>query len=365
MTDTPDKVLAAFDLPGEIHDIRRFGAGHINDSFRVSVRTPQGAERLFLLQRINTEAFHDPTGLMENIVNVTTHLRQRIAADGGDPDRETLTVIPTIDGASFWTDDQGGAWRVFIFLDNTMCYQSAETPEIFAAAAHAFGIFSERLEDYPAASLHETIPHFHDTPKRYQDFERAVAEDVAGRVRSCGAEIDFIRARVDQLGYLTSRLDSGQLPLRVTHNDTKLNNVLMDPNRGASCVIDLDTVMPGLTAYDFGDAIRFGACTAAEDETDLDLVHLSLPLFEAYTAGYLTTARSALTQTEKECLPWGARLMTLECGMRFLADHLQGDIYFHTDRPGHNLDRARTQLTLLAEMEAQSNAMNELVEKYS
>ena len=246
-----------------------------------------------------------------------------------------------------------------------MCYQSAETPELFAASGRAFGRFQRLLRDYPAHTLHETIPRFHDTENRLQNLKNAVTADSLGRVRQCGAEIDFMMAREADCSAALSALREGLLPLRVTHNDTKLNNVLMDEKTGeALCVIDLDTVMPGLSINDFGDSIRFGANHSAEDEPDLSKVNLDVGLFETYTAAFLSEAGDALTEVEIRYLPWGAKLMTLECGIRFLTDYLEGDVYFHTTRPGQNLDRTRTQCKLVADMEKHWGELNAIVERY-
>lgn len=276
-----------------------------------------------------------------------------------------MEVLRPRNGESFFTDSAGGAWRVYPFVEHTICYQSAETPELFAASGRAFGRFQRLLRDYPAHTLHETIPRFHDTENRLQNLKNAVTADSLGRVRQCGAEIDFMMAREADCSAALSALREGLLPLRVTHNDTKLNNVLMDEKTGeALCVIDLDTVMPGLSINDFGDSIRFGANHSAEDEPDLSKVNLDVGLFETYTAAFLSEAGDALTEVEIRYLPWGAKLMTLECGIRFLTDYLEGDVYFHTTRPGQNLDRTRTQCKLVADMEKHWGELNAIVERY-
>ncbi len=358
-----NEALEAFGL-AEASEVARYGAGHINDTFKVDLPATTAGPRSYLLQRIS-QAFADPAGLMANIMAVTGHLKRQISQVGGDPERETLTVRPTCDGRAFHTTADARTWRVFDFIDGAVCHQAVTDLAIFRQSAQAFGLFARRLEDFPAASLTETIPHFHDTPARYAAFEAAVVADAQGRAAACAPEIEFVRARRADCSVLTDQLAVGALPLRVTHNDTKLNNILFDPARATTCVIDLDTVMSGLTAYDFGDAIRFGANTAAEDETDLSEVHFSLPHFQAYAEGFLAAAGDSLTAAELASLPWGARLMTLECGLRFLTDHLQGDTYFHTTRPDHNLDRCRTQFALLAEMEAQAEAMDRIIAELS
>ena len=315
----------------------------------------------WILQRINTDTFTDPAGLMENVTGVTAYLRRQIIERGGDPDRETLNVIPTLDGKPYYTDTEGGAWRAYIFVEGTVCLQKVENERDFYTAAETFGNFQNQLAGYPAATLHETIARFHDTPNRYANFEKALAADVMGRAKDVGPEIAFIRAREADCRVLVDQLAAGVLPLRVTHNDTKLNNVLIDQETGKGiCVIDLDTVMPGLSAYDFGDSIRFGANDCAEDEPDQSKVHFSLHLYKVFAEGYLAAAGSAMTEAERRSLPWGAKLMTLECGIRFLTDYLEGDHYFKISRPAQNLDRARTQFTLVQGMEREFDAMTQL-----
>ena len=346
----------AFDRPAG--EAERFGAGHINDTFAVWAAD---RSKRWILQRINTDTFTDPAGLMENVTGVTAYLRRQIIERGGDPDRETLNVIPTLDGKPYYTDTEGGAWRAYIFVEGTVCLQKVENERDFYTAAETFGNFQNQLAGYPAATLHETIARFHDTPNRYANFEKALAADVMGRAKDVGPEIAFIRAREADCRVLVDQLAAGVLPLRVTHNDTKLNNVLIDQETGKGiCVIDLDTVMPGLSAYDFGDSIRFGANDCAEDEPDQSKVHFSLHLYKVFAEGYLAAAGSAMTEAERRSLPWGAKLMTLECGIRFLTDYLEGDHYFKISRPDQNLDRARTQFTLVPGMEREFDAMTQL-----
>ena len=352
------QAAAAFDFGLPTGEAERYGAGHINDTFAVWAADHS---RRWILQRINTDTFTDPAGLMENVTGVTSYLRREILARGGDPDRETLNVVPTREGKPYYTDCEGGAWRAYLFVEGTVCLQKVENERDFYTAAETFGNFQNQLAGYPAATLHETIARFHDTPNRYANFEKALAADVMGRAREVGPEISFIRAREADCHVLMDQLAAGVLPLRVTHNDTKLNNVLIDQATGKGiCVIDLDTVMPGLSAYDFGDSIRFGANDCAEDEPDQSKVHFSLHLYEVFARGYLAAAGSAMTEAERRSLPWGAKLMTLECGIRFLTDYLEGDHYFKISRPAQNLDRARTQFTLVAGMEREFDAMTQL-----
>ena len=352
------QAAAAFDFGLPTGEAERYGAGHINDTFAVWAADHS---RRWILQRINTDTFTDPAGLMENVTGVTSYLRREILARGGDPDRETLNVVPTREGKPYYTDCEGGAWRAYLFVEGTVCLQKVENERDFYTVAETFGNFQNQLAGYPAATLHETIARFHDTSNRYANFEKALAADVMGRAREIGPEIAFIRAREADCHVLMDQLAAGVLPLRVTHNDTKLNNVLIDQATGKGiCVIDLDTVMPGLSAYDFGDSIRFGANDCAEDEPDQSKVHFSLHLYEVFARGYLAAAGSAMTEAERRSLPWGAKLMTLECGIRFLTDYLEGDHYFKISRPAQNLDRARTQFTLVEGMEREFDAMTQL-----
>ena len=357
--------LAAFDFGGEVVGAVRYGSGHINDTFCVHTQPGEGPCRRFILQRISAAAFHHPDQVMANIASVTAFLRRAIAEAGGDPSRETMTVLLTREGRSFYTDSEGGAWRVYPFIENTVCLQAAETPELFAASARTFGRFQRMLKDYPADTLYETIPRFHDTEDRLAKLKAAVEADVMGRVKDVQPELDFVRKREADCSVALQALRDGKLPLRVAHNDTKLNNVLIDRDSGEGiCVIDLDTVMPGLSINDFGDSIRFGANHSAEDERDLSKVNFDLSLYEVYTQGFLEGAGGALTPAELDYLPWGAKLMTLECGIRFLTDYLDGDHYFRIHREGQNLDRCRTQFKLVADMEEQWDAMKAVVDKY-
>lgn len=318
-----------------------------------------------ILQRMNREIFTKPVELMENVVGVTSYLREKIIERGGDPERETLNVIPAKDGKAYFVDSKGEYWRSYKFITDATCYDRVEKPEDFYESAVAFGNFQRLLADYPAATLHETIKGFHDTRARFQVFKNAVEQDVCGRADSVRKEIEFVLAHEETANVFGELQDKGQLPLRVTHNDTKLNNIMIDNiTRKGICVIDLDTVMPGLAMNDFGDSIRFGASTAAEDEKDLSKVSCSMELFEIYVKGFLQGCAGSLTPKEVELLPMGAKVMTYECGMRFLTDYLQGDHYFIIHREGHNLDRARTQFKLVEDMDAKWDTMAKIVRKY-
>lgn len=365
LDEVREKVAMQFALEGELKELSVFGNGHINDTLRATCELADGRTKRYIVQRMNDGIFKNPDELMENVMNVTSFLRKKIIAAGGDPDRETLNVIPTKDGKNYLTDESGDFWRCYIFIEDATSFDQVEKPEDFYNSAVAFGNFQRLLADYPAATLHETIKNFHNTVSRFADFKKAVEEDVAGRARDVQKEIQFVLDREADCHVICDALAKGELPLRVTHNDTKLNNIMIDNRTGKGlCVIDLDTVMPGSSLYDYGDSIRFGASTGAEDEQNLDLIWCDLELFEIYTKGYVEGCGGSLTETEIRMMPMGAKLMTLECGMRFLADHLQNDIYYKIHRENHNLDRARTQLKLVADMEAKWDEMNAIVEKY-
>lgn len=361
-----EDAVYAFGFGEQCSYVKPFGEGHINETYAVYMPDANGNDvPLFVLQRININVFKNPDQVMDNIFGVTEYLRNIIRQEGGDLDRESLSYIKTKSGDTYFEDDQGQPWRCLHYVPNSVCYQQVERPEQFYQSALSFGHFLKQLGNYPADSLYETIPQFHDTAKRFRDFDDAQRKDVKNRAKLCCSEIEFVLSRKDDCSVLMKQLEDGVLPLRVTHNDTKLNNILFDKDTDKGlCIIDLDTIMPGLACNDFGDSIRFGASTAEEDEKDLDKVHFDIKLYEIYVKGYLEMAKDVLTSAEINSLPWGARLMTLECGMRFLADFLQGDVYFKTAYPEHNLVRARTQFRLVKEMEEQFDKMNEILKKY-
>ena len=361
-----EDAIYAFGFGNRCSYVKPFGAGHINETYAVYMPGQEGDELSYVLQRVNSNVFKDPAGVMDNIFGVTEYLRNVIRREGGDPDRETLSYIKTKSGCNYFEDSEGEPWRCYNFIPDSVCYQLVEEPEQFYQSGSSFGHFLKQLSDYPASKLNETIPDFHNTIRRFEAFQVALKRDLKNRADSCRPEIDFVLAREKDCGVLVHQQDEGILPLRVTHNDTKLNNILFDEKTGKGlCIIDLDTIMPGLAANDFGDSIRFGAATAEEDEPNLDLMHFDISLYELYVKGYLEETKDVLTEAEIKSLPWGARLMTLECGIRFLTDYLQGDTYFKTDYPEHNLVRARTQFRLVDEMEQQFDRMQELVEKYT
>lgn len=335
-------------MDGEATDVQPYGNGHINTTYLVV--TPK---KRYIMQKMNTHVFTDPDGLMNNICAVTSYLEQSGV--------ETLKVVYTKAGEQYLRGED--CYRMYDFIENTVTYQQVTDEKIFAAAGKAFGAFQNRLASFDASILTETIPHFHDTPKRYADFLAALKENKSGRANTCTAETDFIVARADTYGKIATGLSRNEIPLRVTHNDTKLNNILMDKDTGAArAIIDLDTVMPGSMLYDFGDSIRFGASTAAEDEQDLDKVHFHIGYFKAYAEGFCSAVKNSITPAEAALLPYSSYLMTMECGMRFLADYIAGDTYFATKYPTHNLVRARTQIKLASEMEKSFDEMAKAVE---
>ncbi len=336
-----------------------YGNGHINDTYIIN-----NAPR-YILQRINSDVFTKPEEVMENIEAVTDHLRKKIAAAGGDVCRETLTLIQTDDGRSFYKADENNYFRVYRFIENAVSYDRVENPVQFYNAAKAFGKFQNMLSDFPADRLHETIKKFHDTRSRFEAFRQSVKADICGRAKYVVPEIEFVLSRESDCGVIVNATADGSVPIRVTHNDTKLNNVMLDSRTGEGvCVIDLDTVMPGSLLYDFGDAVRFGASSGDEDETDLSKIYMSEELFEQFSRGFLEETASVMTDMEKELLPFSAKLVTLECGMRFLTDYLSGDTYFKIHRKNHNLDRARTQFKLVKDMEDKADTMRKIVDKY-
>jgi len=358
-------IAGQFCIPGSLIEAAPFGRGHINDTYAVSFRQPDGALRRYILQRINRFVFKDPAALMENLERVTRHLRRKIVAAGGDPLRETLNLVPALDQSAYYRDTAGEYWRALLFIEGARTYEEAESPAHIYQVARAFGIFQRQLADFPAVQLHETIPYFHDTPRRFRAFEEALQRDTFQRAAAVRADIQFLAEREADTRVLVQGIARGVLPLRVTHNDTKFNNVMIDDHTGAAlCILDLDTVMPGLALYDFGDAVRSSAALAAEDEPDSSKAGFSLEIFESLAHGYLDVARDFLTPPELDLLAFSARLITLEQAIRFLGDYLNGDIYYKVLRPGHNLERARTQIGMLRDIEVHFEAMQAIISKY-
>lgn len=356
-----EKIAELFQFQGTPKEIEVCSIGHINDTYILTYELPDGKSKRYILQRINANVFKNPHDVMENIAAVTAHLRKKILAAGGDPERETLNLVLTRDGQLYFSAEDE-FWRAYHYIEGARTYETVQNPKHFYHAGRAFGRFQLLLRDFPAEELHETIPDFHNTVKRLNDFRQAVAADPLGRLAEVRDEVDFVLQRADDTKIVVDAIARGEIPLRVTHNDTKFNNIMIDDQTGEGiCVLDLDTVMPGSALYDFGDAVRFGASTAAEDEQDLSKVELDLELFAEFTKGFLSNGSDFLEPAELEHLAFSAKLMTLECGMRFLEDHLKGDVYFRIHRPNHNLDRARTQFKLVADMEAKFDEMRRIV----
>ena len=357
-------VASEFAFGGRTLSAEPYGSGHINDTFLTLVESAGGPRR-FILQRINHQVFKQPDLLMENVERVCAHAHAKLGAAGApDAHRRALRLIPTHQGKAWHVDPSGNRWRCYDFIEGATGHDVVRSPAQAEAAAKAFGAFQALLADLPGERLHETIPDFHHTPSRFARFQAALAKDSHGRAAAAGPEIAFALARASEVSVVTDALRDGSLPERVTHNDTKLNNVLLDDmTQEGVCVIDLDTVMPGSALYDFGDLVRTSTSPAAEDETDLSKVTMQLPMFAALVRGYLASAGSFLTPREKELLPFAGKLISFEIGLRFLTDWLEGDTYFKIKRPTHNLDRCRTQFKLVASIEEQLPAMREIVEQ--
>jgi hypothetical protein len=350
-------VAGAFDIYGEYLSGEPYGTGHINDTYG-AIFSQAGTRVRYILQRINHNVFKNPVALMDNVQRVTAHLAGKLAGQS-EASRRFLTLVPTREGCAWHRDGAGNYWRAYLFIEHARTYDVIESAEQARQAAKAFGQFQKLLADLPAPPLHDTIPDFHHTPKRFAQFHQALTADVGNRAQEAKPEIDFVLQRESMAGVLLA----SDLPVRVTHNDTKLNNVMLDDATSEGiCVIDLDTVMPGLVLYDFGDMVRTSTCAAKEDERDLSKVQLQFPLFEALVRGYLSATAGFLTAGERRHLAFAGRLITLEIGLRFLTDFLEGDVYFKVHRPGHNLDRSRTQFKLVASMEQQQEQMEKLVE---
>lgn len=342
-------IFKKFNTEGYVLSFTPYGEGHINSSFLVET-----TKQKYFLQEINTVVFKNPEHVMNNILLVTEFIRKKGAL--------TLSVIRTKDGKLVLHTDEG-CYRLYDFIDNSLTLQKVESETDFYNAGCSFGEFQKSLTDFDSSSLYETIENFHNTPKRYEDFNTSVKLNKCGRLDTCRDEVRFVTERADTFGEIVKGISDGSIPLRVTHNDTKLNNIIMDPNtRKGKAIIDLDTVMPGSMLYDFGDAIRFGASTAAEDEKDLSKVHFDISLFKAFSEGFCGVIKDSITPREHELLPYSAYLMTMECGMRFLADYIDGDIYFATKYPEHNLVRCRTQFKLAYEMQQKMDEMKKIVD---
>ncbi len=351
-----------FKFEGDILTVNPTGNGHINDTLLVTT----DAGKKYILQRLNQSIFKEPKNIMENIENVLSHLKAKLEGmPNVDLERELLTLVYTDSGDCYYIDKTGDFWRSYLYIDHTISYDIVPNTEVYRSCAKKFGEFQKLLSDFDASILHEAIPNFHNTPVRFETFLKTLEADAVGRAASVKEEIDFLLARKEDMHALTDKLEAGILPLRVTHNDTKINNVLVDADsQEALCVIDLDTIMPGLAAYDFGDCIRSGATSGAEDEPDLTKVNFVTELFESFAEGFIGAVGQNFDEEEIMSLLMGAKLMTLECGMRFLTDHLDGDNYFKIHRENHNLDRARTQFKLVQDMENQWDELTDIIKKF-
>lgn len=357
-------VLKRFSFEGRFLDAQELLSGNINNTYHLFYRLNDGSNREYILQQINTYAFKKPEEVMSNVHRVTEHLERAVIRGGGDPTRRVLRLIPTLDGVWMYRDEEKRCWRAYDYICGATAYDRAEKPEHFMEAGRAFGNFQKMLLDFPAEELYDTIPNFHNTRRRFYDFVAAVAADKAGRVRELEREIDFFFDRRKMMSTVVSLIERGDLPLRVTHNDTKMNNVMLDAKTGEGlCVIDLDTVMAGSVLYDYGDAIRFGASTAAEDEEDTDKIALDMDLFRAFTRGFVSETRGSLTEMELKMLPLGIKVMTCELAMRFLTDYIDGDLYFKVRSPEHNLIRAHAQMKLLEDIEQKFDSICAITEQ--
>ncbi len=346
------QLATCFGITDPIISQQEIHSGNINCTYLVTVAAPD-KERQYVFQRINSYVFKKPQEVMANILSVTEHIKKKLLEETGSYERRVLSFRLTQDGKPYYYSSKRHFWRVYEYVDNSHAYDMVQTPQQFYEAGYSFGEFQAWLSDFPAETLHEIIPHFHDTPVRYQDFYAALERDADGRCAEVQEEIDFLLAREDECSVLMNGLHDGTLPWRVTHNDTKINNILFDKDSlEAICVIDLDTVMPGTSLFDFGDAVRYGAATAAEDERDLSKVSLDVGLYEQFTRGFLKGAHDLLEDSEEELLLQSVKVMTLELAVRFLTDYLNGDLYFKITVPDHNLVRARTQIRLVQDMEA-------------
>lgn len=350
-----------FDLRGDYVEGGPYGTGHINDTFAVTYNQA-GTRVRYIHQRLNSNVFKNPGALMENVDRVCRHLAAGAARGAGEASRRALTLLPTVEGKPSWVDDAGDHWRTYFFIEKAATHDLITTTRQAYEAARAFGAFQAMLADLPADELHETVPDFHHTRKRLEALQEAVREDAHDRSAEAGPEIEFALARESLADVLLGLQDAGEIPERVTHNDTKLNNVMLDDETGEGiCVIDLDTVMPGLSLYDFGDMVRTATSPAAEDERDLSRVRARPEMFEALARGFLSSAGAFLNPAERAHLILAGRLLTYECGLRFLTDFLSGDTYFKTSRPGHNLDRCRTQFQLVRSLEEQENSFQKIL----
>ena len=360
MNNTLQYIVSQFRIQGDISDIAAFGNGHINDTYLVTTKSETTPG--YVLQRKNHLIFKDVPGMMDNIVRVGQHIREKLMNAGiTDVNRRVITHIPSHNGAGFFQDDNGNFWTLCLQITNSRSVEMIENTHQAWLTGKAFGQFQNQLADLPAPPLHETIVDFHNIEFRYRNFRKALQINYNNRAALVQSEIEFALAHEKEMHTLIQAQRSGLVPMRITHNDTKINNVLFDENNEVLCIIDLDTVMPGLMHFDFGDAIRTGASTAAEDETDPDKMTIDLKLFEAFAKGFLEETKAVLTHSEIGLLPHSAKFMTFIMGLRFLTDYLEGDVYYKIKHPEHNVQRARAQFRLVAEIGKNEDVMGEIV----
>jgi len=353
-----------FAIEGEFVQGEEIESGHINSTYRATFETADGGRQRYILQRINEKVFKDPVAVMRNVECVTRHINWKVLRVKKDLGGQTLNLYPGRGGRSWVIGPNGGVWRCYNSIEGCVTYDIIENTRQAYQAARAFGSFQDLVSDLPASEIEETIPDFHHTRKRFERLMRVADADPHGRAGSVGEELEFVRRREESVDVVLDLLATHAIPRRITHNDTKINNVMIDADTDeAVCVIDLDTVMPGASLYDFGDLVRTATSPAAEDERDLSKVVMQMPMFEALVDGYMDAAHEFLNEAETEHLAFSGKLITLETGMRFLTDFLEGDVYFKTHREGHNLDRCRTQFKLVAEIERQQDLMERFVGK--
>ncbi len=358
-------VLPHFCFRGEYESASELLSGNVNSTYHLVYRQPGGGRGEYILQRINDYVFKEPARVMNNIALVTEHLRRNTVKAGYSPERHVLEIIPTEDGGIIYQQPDGGFWRAYVYIDNSIAYDTVPSLDVMREVGRGFGTFQRLLYDFPADRLYVSIPNFHNTVKRFYAFVRSIDEDKAERARSVDDEIEYLFEHRRMMGSIVKLLENGELPLRVTHNDTKSNNVMVDlSTQQAICVIDLDTVMPGSALYDYGDAVRFGASTAAEDEPDISKIGLDLEKTRYFTEGFVTETNGFLTERELRLLPLGIKVLTCELAMRFLTDYLDGDLYFRVNSPQHNLIRARAQMALLDDIERKEDALNQMIDEF-
>jgi len=362
MNDKLLEIAKHFVLDGTVVKIEPFGNGHINDTYRVTTKESEVPD--YILQRKNHQIFKDIPGMMENIIRVTDHIRNKLKQqDVRDVEKRVIQHIKTNNGDYFYNDPEGNFWTVFLLIKGSHSVENIENPDHAYLAGKGFGKFQKQLKDLPGKPLNETIIDFHNIEFRYRNFRNSLTVNYQNRKEQCKKEIDFAIEKEEEMHTLINAERNGEIPSRITHNDTKINNILFDNFGQILCVIDLDTVMPGLVHFDFGDAIRTAANTAEEDEPELDKITINLQIFEAFARGFLEETKSILTEKEIELLPHSAKFMTFIMGLRFLTDYLDGDVYYKIEHPEHNIQRCRAQFKLVEEIGKHEGEMKSIIEK--